>query len=229
LKRIIKVAGFILLASGFVQVEGKTLILVSHCDIVMYRMDTSIRLLALMSLGFVMLGCSDPGNTPTVYERIVIDTYSPDMSATCDTYIDLFDVNGDPDADDPWTGDDTVDAIAFDDSSNTDWPGTYSRIDYAGGLVSGTYYIRVRGAEVTVDDFYVIRVLSLKMGDPLPGYDYPGSFSASPDNEESDDSPQSGGVPTNPVIIELGNTNRVNRSIDFDGSGDVDWFELLLP
>jgi LruC domain-containing protein len=158
------------------------------------------------------------------YERILIDTFSPDGSLTADTYIDLFGSAGDPDADDPWTGDDTGDAIAFDDNGNTNWPGTYARIDYTGGLEAGTYYIRVRGATEEVDDFYAIRVLSLQLSDPIPGYDtFPGTDFVSPDALEPDDEPISGGVPIAPVPIALGQT--ISRSIH---AGDIDWFVLVL-
>jgi hypothetical protein len=195
--------------------------------------ENMMRIAILLVLTLAIVGCPDPGTTPTVYERIVIDTYSPNNSLTADTYIDLFDASGDPDADDPWSGDDTGDAIAYDDNGNPDWPGTYARIDYTGGLASGTYYIRVRGAADTVDDYYTIRVLSLKISDSLPLYDFPGSVGLKYDDYEPDDSPKSGGIPTNPVPIAIGNTNWINRALDYDtgppAEGDIDWFELVLP
>jgi len=191
------------------------------------------RAVLLIASAFALLGCSDPGNTPITYERIVIDTYSPNGSYTADTYIDLFDENGDPDADDPWSSDDTGEALASADSGNPDWP-MMARIDYTGDLKPGDiYYIRVRGATETVDDPYAIRVLSLNVGDSLPGY-----VSLSPviglDGYEDDDDPVStGGVPTNPVPIQLGNSNSLSRSIDnpsgLPGDGDIDWFKLVLP
>ena len=188
--------------------------------------------LAILIFSVFLFACPSSEKT---YERIVIDTYSPDDNVTANTYIDLFDAGGDPDADDPWTGDDTGDAIAFDDDGNTSDYAGMSRIDYTAGLSSGTYYIRVRGLIETVDDYYAIRVLSLNLVDALPPYDFPGVWAAKPDLNEDDDSPQSGGVPVSPVTIQLGNTNWVNRSIDdptpsfFDGNGDVDWFKLVLP
>jgi len=169
---------------------------------------------------------------PTLYDRIVIDTHSPNGSFTTDTYIDLFDSEGDPDADDPWTGDDTADAIAFNDDGNPEFP-NMARIDYTGGLPPGTYYIRVRGAKEIVDEYYAIRVLSLNPGDTLPDYDFSQPLAEKPDVYEAapgDDEPKSGGVPSNPVSIEIGAT--ISRSIDYDYAtqeGDIDWFVLVLP
>jgi hypothetical protein len=168
-----------------------------------------------------------------LYKRIVIDTYSPNGSFTADTYIDLFGEGGDPDADDPWTKDDTGDAIAYADSGNPDFP-TMARIDYTGGLAPGTYYIRVRGAKEAVDDYYAIRVVSLESGEALPHYDFSQPLASRPDLVDSvapgDDDPQSGGVPLNPVPIALGET--ISRSLDYDYTsekGDIDWFVLVLP
>ena len=45
----------------------------------------------------------------------MIETFSPNGSFTANTFIDLFGPTGDPDADNPWTGDDRADAIAYDD------------------------------------------------------------------------------------------------------------------
>jgi len=169
---------------------------------------------------------------PGLYPRIVIDTHSPNRSFTTDTYIDLFDSEGDPDADNPWTGDDTADTIAWDDNSNPDFK-TMARIDYTGGLPPGTYYIRVRGALVTADDYYAIRVLSLNPGDTLPAYDFSQDVAEKPDAYEAapgDDEPKSGGVPSNPVDIGLGVV--LSRSLDYDDTtqeGDIDWFRLVLP
>jgi hypothetical protein len=193
--------------------------------------------LALISFVLALSGCPNPaetplddtGVTPTVYERIIIDTYSPNRDFTAQTYIDLFDANGDPDDDDPWTGDDTKEAIASaDNGSNPDYPGTYSRIDYTGGLSSGTYYIRVRGATRTVEDFYAIRVLSLQIGEPIPDYIYPGANFALPDALEEDDKPVLGGVPLAPPAIALNDTGGLSRYLD-GAKDDVDWFKLVLP
>jgi len=188
------------------------------------------KILLLFIVGFAFIAC----HPAAVYERIVIDTYSPNGSLNADTYMDLFDENGDPDADDPWIGDDTGDAIAFNDDGNPDW-NNMARIDYTGGLLPGIYYIRVRGAVETVDDFYAIRVFSLNIGDSVPAYVFPGTDFLKPDILEPDDTPQSGGVPVSPVPIQLDDASGISRSLDdptpavADGNGDVDWFELVLP
>ena len=111
--------------------------------------------------------------------------------------------------------------------------GTFARIDYQGGLTSGTYYIRVRGASEALAEYYAIRVLSLKVGEPLPSYSRPGVHSPDADPYEPDDTPISGGVPDSPVNIGLGNSNQLSRYYEdasgAPGDGDVDWFKLVLP
>lgn len=185
-----------------------------------------VALLALLAL----VSCPSPQG-PSVYERIVIDTFSPGFGFTPDTFIDLFDANGDPDTDDPWTGIDTGQVIAWDDNGSTEWV-NMARIDYTGGMMSGTYYIRVRGNVEAFDEYYAIRVLSLNVGDSLPA-DPSVALAAKPDAFERDDDPQSDGVPTNPVPIGLGNANALSRSLDYDlgppAEGDIDWFVLVLP
>jgi hypothetical protein len=180
-----------------------------------------------LAIGLVFIGCPDPG--PHTYERIVIDTYSPNGSLTADTYIDLFDSNGDPDDTvDPWTDDDTTDAIAWADDGNPDFA-SMARIDYTGGLTSGTYYIRVRGKTSSENNYYAIRVLSLKIGEDLPDYIFPG-FDTKPDQYEDDDDPGSNWIPLKYITIQLGNANNLSRSIDYDSNvPDVDWFKLVLP
>ena len=183
--------------------------------------------LALLA-SLALLSCSSP-SAPTTYERIVIETFSPDGSVTADTYIDLFDSNGDPDADDPWTGNDTADAIAYDDDGNDSLFTGMSRVDYSGGLASGTYYIRVRGRTISygIDDFYAIRVLSLQLGDSIPAYPTL-AFAAKPDSEEVDDNPTSGGIPGNPVSIDT--STPLSRTLYSNGTDpEIDWFELVLP
>jgi hypothetical protein len=186
--------------------------------------------LSALALGTLfVLSCPQPPDppTPTTYERIVIETYPYQIGSITDTYVDLFGSSGDPDADDPWTGDDTADAIAYADNGSPNPDHTYfSYIDYTGDLTSGTYYIRVRWSGTGSTGPYVIRALSLSVGDSLPAYEYPGAPSSDPDDFEPDDSPISGGVPSNPAPLELGAANYLNRWID---AGDVDWFELVLP
>ena len=194
---------------------------------------TIVIVLSVLTISVIFIACPNQGSGITTYERIVIDTYSPNDASFANTYIDLFDSNGDPDADDPWVGDDTSEAIASDDDSNPNYT-DMARIDYTGGLISGTYYIRVRGEFDNVDDCYEIRVLSLNILDLLPPYDFtmlldrPDAVDSVPPGD--DDPVSSGGVPTNPVTIQLGNANRLSRSIDYEFSvPDIDWFKLVLP
>jgi hypothetical protein len=190
--------------------------------------------LSALALGTLfVLSCPQPPDppTPTTYERIVIETFPSMLGNTTDTCVELFGSGGDPDADDPWAGNDTADAIAYDDNSSTHtW---YSYIDYQEGLTSGTYYIRVRGKTIDTTGPYAIRALSLALEESLPAYDYPNVL-AVPDPYEDDDSPvYSEGVPTNPLLLELGASKRLNRWLDYTAGppeeGDVDWFELVLP
>jgi hypothetical protein len=185
-------------------------------------------MLALGAAGLVAVSCSSPSAPLTTYERIVVETYPAILGNTTETYIDLFGSAGDPDADDPWTGDDTGDALAYASGGAPIDHASYSLIDYTGGLTSGTYYVRVRGKTEGVTGPYVLRVLSLSLGEPVPAYVYPGVF-ANPDPYETDDNPPSGGKPTDPVPIDLGSDNGINRWLDYDTEGDVDWFQLVLP
>lgn len=185
----------------------------------------------VLMLALLLTACSNP-STPTTYERIVIDTYSPNGALFGPTYLDLFDSDGDPDSgDDFWVGDDAGDVIASDDNSHPTYT-NMARIDYTGGLTSGTYYIRVRGDSKTINDFYAIRVLSLNIGDGLPSYNFPG-LDDRPDSYEDDDDPASNWIPLKYIDIQLGDANALSRSIDnlsaTPADADVDWFKLVLP
>ena len=171
------------------------------------------------------------------YPRVIIDTYKWSSGAfgTTNTFLSLFDRNGDPTADTSptlWNDDAapyTVDApplsIAEDDDGNPTFA-QFARIDYSAGLAPGTYYIRVRGYVSTEVGPYAIRVLT----DINPLDQYPVEwFFAGPNYTdapyETDDNPKSGGVPTNPVAISIGQAH--NRYLQ--AAGDVDWFVLTLP
>ena len=172
-----------------------------------------------------------------MYPRLVIDTYRWSRSGfgTANTFLSLFDRNGDPTADTSptlWNDDAapyTVDApplsIAEDDDGNPTFA-QFARIDYSAGLAPGTYYIRVRGYVSTEVGPYAIRVLT----DINPLDQYPVEwFFAGPNYTdapyETDDNPKSVGVPTNPVAISIGQAH--NRYLQ--AAGDVDWFVLVLP
>lgn len=170
---------------------------------------------------------------PTLYPRIIVDTYPPNTGpGSVDTFVTLFGPTGDPTLDaspDLWNDDNapyTVDAppvsIAEDDDGNPIHPG-YARVDYAGGLAAGTYYLRVRTpASTAVGGPYAIRIL-LVPDDDYASWWY-GSYNTTDTPYETDDAPTSGGEPSEPVPIAIG--ERVNRYLD---AGDVDWFVLVLP
>jgi hypothetical protein len=165
------------------------------------------------------------GSTPVTYDRIIIETFSPGGGGIVDTVLTLFDENGDPDADDPWaTSDAPPDSIAEDDDSQPDLDHqTYSHIDYTGGLTSGTYYIRVRHDSSTGIGNYCIRILSLAEGDPIPALPLLTPNPSDSSYESDDDPVTSGGIPTNPVSISIG-----DQFIRYLTAGDIDWFVLQL-
>lgn len=189
---------------------------------------------------------NDANNTSRVsvavlYDRIIIDTYkwSDGAFGTTNTFASLFDSSGDPTLDSgltlwndnasPYTVDSPPTSIAEDDDGNLTYA-QFARIDYTTGLAPGTYYIRVRGYVSTEVGPYAIRVLTGDPVDPYPAGLYPaGSFfvSANTTDEpyESDDDPASGGTPSSPVAIGIGEAH--NRYLQ--AAGDVDWFVLTLP
>ena len=165
-------------------------------------------------------------NSPVTYERIIIETFYPGGGGIVNTVLTLFDENGDPDADDPWVVSDAPpDSLAEDDDSQPDGSHVlYSHIDYTGGLISGTYYIRVRHFSSTGTGYYAIRILSLALGDDVPVLPVL-TPNASDSPYEPDDNPVlTGGVPTNPVSISIG--DQFSRYLT---AGDIDWFKLVLP
>lgn len=169
--------------------------------------------------------------SPTVYPRIIIDTYNATGGpSSVPTFISLFADTGDPTLDvspslwnddvDPYTVDAPPISIAENRAGNPTEP-TFARIDYTAGLQAGTYYIRVRAAASWGNGPYAIRVLV------APDEDYTSWRFAvlnNPDPYEPDDPPQSGGVPSDPEPIAIG--ERLNRYLT---AGDVDWFVLTLP
>jgi hypothetical protein len=166
--------------------------------------------LGMMCLAFAFLSCP---SEPNSYPRIVIDTFPyKEGTAATDTTLRLYDSGGD--------------LVAFDDD-NPDVPALYqpsARIDYTGGLISGTYYIRVN-SDAGNTGYYVIRVLELDTGESLPAYDFPGS--TSDDSGFEPDDAADGNIPADPIDIGLGNANQKNRRLIPDT--DVDWLRLELP
>lgn len=97
----------------------------------------------------------------------MIDTYHPDGGGSCDTFLTIFDVSGDPDADDPFSYlDAPTDSLAESDSSPDGAQQFFARVDYQPGtaLDSGDIlYIRVmKGptANTLANGDYAIRVLA---------------------------------------------------------------------
>jgi LruC domain-containing protein len=173
----------------------------------------------------------------TGYPRVVIDTFSPNGDFTADTHIDLFGTAGDTDGGDPWLDTDAGQVLAAADDGGS-FP-LMARLDYTGGLSPGTYFIRVRGNVEAFDEFYAIRVLMPAPGATVPAHDYaafPLALAGKPDSFESDDDPANDFAMLNPVPIKPGDANALSRSLDLrsyvsdtEYTGDVDWFELVLP
>lgn len=168
-----------------------------------------------------------------IYDRIVIETFSPTGSGDHLTWtnIALFDSSGDPS---PGTPYDDTDALADDAFSNSEhmW---YARIDTdvdmgGAGLAPGTYYIKVRGYSAdglssAYTGPYGIRVVT----DPAAAYSDFGAAnpSSSPwDDSYEDDGDLTGGIPDNPLGIELGvREDWHNRALS---DSDIDWFILTI-
>ena len=167
----------------------------------------------VMGLLLALAGCQQ---TPPP-SLIVIDTFpAPQLN---DTYLTLYDVVGGK-----------AHVLAQDDNGfpNQAAATGSSRIAVNGGLSSGTYYIKVSQVSVPpVGSNYGICVL-----DYDPGASYPVAGPANEDEYEPppsrwwvDDAVDSGGIPTKPWTISLGEV--VARSIYPQGI-DVDWFKLTL-
>jgi hypothetical protein len=169
------------------------------------RVDKGLRLLLLLILEVLFINCGGGEHSPNIYDRIVIESFYPsDAGPTIDTYLELYDKDGN--------------LIAFDDSSFL-----FATIDYQAGLPAGLYYIRVNSDTGAIGE-YAIRVIT----EDKSSVPYPPDFSVPTDDYEIDD-PSSDTFPLDgdPVVITLGSDNRVGRILDV--AGDVDWFQLSLP
>jgi hypothetical protein len=165
----------------------------------------------MLCLAFVFYSCP---SGPNFYPRIVIDTFPyKDWPLPTDTTLRLYDSGGN--------------LVAFDDD-NLDVPFDYqpsARIDYAGGLNPGIYYIRVN-SDASNPGEYVVRVLDLEIGeDPNTSYVFPGT--PSDDSSFEPDDSSTGNIPDSPIDIGLGNVNQRNRMLNL--GTDVDWLRLVLP
>jgi hypothetical protein len=163
------------------------------------------------------------GAPPTTYNEVIIETYqviAGNPASNVDTVVTLFGAGGDTTTDLPdlWNATETG---AIDENGGRS---VYGKIDYTGGLTSGTYYIRVRSPLSTHSGSYAIRVLTAPAA-----LDATWQFGATNDLDspyEPDNTPLQGGVPTNPATLALGMGGQLNRWLD---AGDVDWFKLVLP
>ena len=170
----------------------------------------------LVALAFIS-SCPQPADSgPTTYQRIVIETYpwKNGVSPT-DTTLSLFDSTGTE--------------LGFNEDIGAG--NVASRIDVA-NLNSGVYYIEIYSYSGNHGP-YVIRALSLKTGDALPAYEYPGAFAAEPWPDGDDISTNN--IPGTPKPISLGRLNYLNRNLNKNDTyppslaGDIDWCELVLP
>jgi hypothetical protein len=161
------------------------------------------RLLPLLLLLALLAACGGE-NSPTSYDRIVIESFRPaEFGATVDTDLELRDQDGTE--------------IASHENS------AFAFIDYQGGLSAGIYYIRVSSSTDSIGE-YAIRVIT----EDMASVPYPLYFTVPSDAYEGDD-PSSDSFPLDgdPVVITLGSDNRVGRRMD--AAGDVDWLKLSLP
>jgi hypothetical protein len=164
---------------------------------------------------FLLMLSSCPSE-PRVYPRILIETFPFDSAAaSTDTILTLYDSGG---------------TELDSNTDNPDVPPAHqpsARIDYQSGLDSGIYYIKVTGAAVGGTGPYLIRALSLVIGESVPAYDYPGLGNESDDSAFEPDDTATGNIPDSPVDIGLGNANQKNRNMN--SVTDVDWLRLELP
>jgi hypothetical protein len=172
-------------------------------------------LAGLLFLLVAVFFSSCPTADGPAYTRIVIETYNPDGigKANTDTTLRFYDTSGNQ-----LDLNDNVGDIG----SNPFYP--YARIDHTAGLEPGTYYIRIN-SDAANPGPYMLRVLSLNVGEALPAYAFPGPTAgeAPPDGDDT----AVGNVPVAPVDISLGSASGLNRWID--PGTDVDWCKLVLP
>lgn len=147
----------------------------------------------------LFLACPSDPAGPTVYEKIVIDAYPPSGF-----------------------GAPTIDVKLMYDASNEvpDDTDLSPRRVVMNDLSSGMYYIQVTSTALT-DQNYVLRALAPVGAEPSPIVPLTNNPSDSP--YETDD----GDLNKNEIL--LGNDNYVNRYLDVDPAGDVDWLKLVLP
>jgi hypothetical protein len=171
-------------------------------------MEVSMRkTFALLIPLVLIISCNssmDSGDSGSDF--LVIDTFNPSGGGSSDIFLTLID--------------DVPNVLATDDDGNPDQVthDGYARITYSTPLPAGTYYVKVHKDTTTGGAFYGIRILEYDPGSsfPTPGAD--------PDASDSDDL-TSGGIPTNPVPINIDEVK--SRAINPDT--DEDWFIFILP
>lgn len=214
----------------------------------MQRIARLIRVFSVfLFLPLAMIVCQNPSfpfllsspPPPTkYYSEIVIDTYYPLSSGTFTSqfqYMELFSASGVTSSADPWTSP-TTGALDYDiTGSNPDGnEANFAYIDYkpTTALPSGTVlYIRISGNTQTATGAYAIMVQTSPP--PLTGGLAPASyytfFSSALTTDPyaaGNNSPNSGGVPTDPAVITLGVAGALNRYLS---AGAVEWVKLVLP
>jgi hypothetical protein len=176
-----------------------------------------------------------------IYDRIYVATYVPNNTVGTQpvTFISLFGPNGDTtiDGDAEWgNGTSTFTADGSVAIAEADGGTNYALLDYTAGLAPGTYYVRVRGRTTGDAGYYGVSFVSLNLLVSPPTFaatsnaPFPtGNLSDSP--YEPDDTLNSAGLPTNPVLVTLGpppSEMDFNRYLNNAGK-DMDWFKLVLP
>jgi hypothetical protein len=178
--------------------------------------------LAILVAAVLLTSCPNTPPQVPVYERIVIETYHPmsSGSADTDTTLRLYDASGT-----------LVDFNEDVDAADPFYPS--ARIDHTAVLEPGIYYIRINSDAANFGP-YVVRVLSLKTGEALPAYDYPGALAVE-DWPDGDDV-ATGNIPAAPLDIQLGSLNRLSRRLTTEPDHlnvalphDEDWLKLQLP
>ena len=168
---------------------------------------------------------------------LVIETFVPWFTEN-DTYLTLFTVERDTDGNVIGSK-----ILAEDDNGNPDQENHKgcSRIAIAGGLSTGTYYVKVHKPTSLGNPNYGIRIL-----DYDPGTSFPSGTVGDPDYKDPaneiedlatadtvDQSVSSAWVPVNPRTIALSTASDdwISRSIYLvgDPTGDVDCFEFTVP
>jgi hypothetical protein len=196
--------------------------------------------LSIIVFSTLLLAACNPIPSVT-YAHVIVDTYVPTLAnaglVVGFDAVDLYSLSGG-----------SLHLIASDHSgSNPDADATgFAYIDYQGGLMSGTYYIRIESANPGVPTNmgpYAIRVLAAPDTSPRdPAWYFAAdnnldkavsykvlsggtvkTFALSGSAYESDDI----GPPTFQPLATMKLDQALNRSLG--SSGDVDWITLTLP